>query len=192
MALAAAEPRKRKAPLGSGERSPTRRPGKESAAQGAGSPRPKTSPIKAPLPKTEPPADFFEVWEVLKALRETRDAPVDVHGAEVLGDWCVSSSAGVTVRAPAGALVWPLVWWWGREGGRSRNPDRYALYRSVQTHWRLRLTRAGRAPVCARPGVPARVVALTGASAPTPLARAPPLGSQRGRRRPPTTSTSLR
>ena len=67
--------------------------GKGEAAKGASfkkpqpNQRPKSSPIKAPLAKTDPPPDFADVWEVITALRETRDAPVDAHGAEILGDW---------------------------------------------------------------------------------------------------------
>jgi hypothetical protein len=36
-------------------------------------------------PATLPPHDFDEVWRVVERLRFVRDAPVDIHGAEVLG-----------------------------------------------------------------------------------------------------------
>lgn len=55
---------------------------------------PSRSPIKAALSPNSPPSDFEAIWEVVKALRNPRDAPVDEYGAEALGTLCGKTLAG--------------------------------------------------------------------------------------------------
>ena len=40
------------------------------------------------ISQSPPPPDFDEVWRLVERLRQVRDAPVDMHGAEVLGGTC--------------------------------------------------------------------------------------------------------
>eukprot|EP00041_Stephanoeca_diplocostata_P001773 m.21370 g.21370 ORF g.21370 m.21370 type:complete len:520 (-) comp12402_c0_seq1:24-1583(-) len=48
---------------------------------------PKRSPTKKALPKSTPPHDFNEVWDIVEIFRSYQDAPVDMYGAEALGLW---------------------------------------------------------------------------------------------------------